>query len=63
MLRSNAQIEHQAGIGMWIGRAAFIHESQTLSAFEAAVPAEAENLHENLTTLRTSHSGAEMRYA
>jgi hypothetical protein len=50
----DAQIEHRAKIGMWIGRAAFIHESQTLSAFLAAAPAEAANLHENLSTLRTN---------
>jgi len=50
----DAQIEHRAKIGMWIGRAAFIHESQTLSAFEAAVPAAAENLHETLSTFRTN---------
>jgi len=60
----DAQIEHQAGIGMWIGRAAFIHESQTLSAFEAAAPPEAQNLHENLTTLRTNVTlEPSMRYA
>jgi hypothetical protein len=50
----DAQIEHQAKIGMWIGRAAFIHESETLSAFEAAAPPEAAALHENLSTLRTN---------
>jgi len=50
----DAQIEHRAKIGMWIGRAAFIHESQTLSAFQAAVPPAAANLHETLSTLRTN---------
>jgi hypothetical protein len=50
----DAQIEHHAGIGQWIGRAAFIHESQTLSAFLAAAPPEAENLHETLSTFRTN---------
>jgi hypothetical protein len=50
----DAQIEHKAGMGMWIGRAAFIHESQTLSAFVAAAPPEAANLHENLSTFRTN---------
>jgi hypothetical protein len=60
----DAQIEHQAKIGMWIGRAAFIHESQTLSAFEAAGPPEAANLHENLSTLRTNLTfEPSMRYA
>jgi len=60
----DAQIEHRAKIGMWIGRAAFIHESQTLSAFEAAAPAEAENLNENLSTLRTNLTlEPSMRYA
>jgi hypothetical protein len=60
----DAQIEHQAKIGMWIGRAAFIHESQTLSAFEAAAPPEAANLHENLSTLRTNLTfEPSMRYA
>lgn len=50
----DAQIEHRAGIGTWIGRAAFIHERQTLSAFAAAAPPEAANLHETLSTLRTN---------
>ena len=50
----DAQIEHRAKIGMWIGRAAFIHESQTLSAFVAAAPPEAANLHETLSTFRTN---------
>jgi hypothetical protein len=50
----DAQIEHQAKIGMWIGRAVFIHESQTLSAFAAAAPPEAANLHETLSTFRTN---------
>jgi hypothetical protein len=50
----DAQIEHKAKVGMWIGRAAFIHESQTLSAFLAAAPPEAANLHETLSTLRTN---------
>lgn len=60
----DAQIEHKAGIGMWIGRAAFIHESQTLSAFLAAAPPEAANLHENLSTFRTNLSfEPSLRYA
>ena len=50
----DAQIEHHAGCGTWIGRAAFIHESQTLSAFLASAPPGAANLHENLSTLRTN---------
>jgi hypothetical protein len=50
----DAQIEHKAKIGMWIGRAAFIHERQTLSAFLAAAPPGAANLHETLSTLRTN---------
>ena len=50
----DAQVEHHAGSGMWIGRAAFIHESQTLGAFEAADPAGSEKLKENLSTLRTN---------
>ena len=50
----DAQIEHKAKIGMWIGRAAFIHESQTLSAFLAAAPPGAASLHETLSTLRTN---------
>jgi hypothetical protein len=50
----DAQIEHLAKIGMWIGRAAFIHESQTLSAFVAAAPPGAANLHETLSTFRTN---------
>ncbi|HEY8830989.1 MAG TPA: hypothetical protein VIM21_00640 [Gemmatimonadaceae bacterium] len=50
----DAQIEHRAGTSMWIGRAAFIHESQTLSSFMASAPPGAANLHENLSTLRTN---------
>ncbi|HYU52139.1 MAG TPA: hypothetical protein VEK37_04315, partial [Gemmatimonadaceae bacterium] len=50
----DAQIEHRSGIGMWIGRAAFIHERQTLTASIAAGPPEASNLHETLSTLRTN---------
>src|SRR5450759_3414748 len=48
----DAQIEHSAKIGMWIGRAAFIHERQTLSAFAAT--GEAANLNETLSTFRTN---------
>jgi hypothetical protein len=48
----DAQIEHKANIGMWIGRAAFIHERQTLSAFQAT--GESANLNETLSTLRTN---------
>jgi hypothetical protein len=50
----DAQIEHHAGTGTWIGRAAFIHERQTLFAFAAADPPEAANLHETLSTLRAN---------
>jgi hypothetical protein len=50
----DAQLEHKTGIGELIGRAAFIHESQTLSAFLAS--AEAENLHETLSTFRANVS-------
>jgi len=50
----DAQIEHRSGFGTWIGRAAFIHERETLAAFTAAAPPEAANLHETLSTLRTN---------
>jgi hypothetical protein len=50
----DAQIEHRSGIGVWIGRAAFIHERQTLNAFMSAAPAGATDLHENLSTLRAN---------
>lgn len=50
----DAQLEHHVGNATWIGRAAYIHESQTLSAFTAAEPAQAENLHETLSTFRTN---------
>ncbi len=50
----DAQIEHKAGSAMWIGRAAFIHESQTLTAFESADPAASANLKNNLSTFRTN---------
>ena len=60
----DAQVEHQAKTGMWIGRAAFIHESQTLSGFLAAAPPEAANLHETLSTFRTNLTfEPSMRYA
>ena len=50
----DAQLESKTGIGMWIGRAAFIHERETLAAFLAAAPPGASTLHETLSTLRTS---------
>lgn len=50
----DAQVEHHAAAGTWIGRAAFIRERQTLSAFAAAAPPEAANLRETLSTLRTN---------
>jgi len=50
----DAQLEHHTGSSTWIGRAAFIHESQTLSAFVAADPPTAETLHETLSTFRTN---------
>ena len=60
----DAQIEHHAGTTMWIGRAAFIHERETLSAFLAAAPPEATSLHETLSTFRTSLSfEPSLRYA
>lgn len=60
----DAQIEHQAAMGTWIGRAAYIHERQTLSAFAAATPAEATNARQNLSTFRTNLSfEPSLRYA
>jgi hypothetical protein len=50
----DAQLEHKSSFGMWIGRAAYIHESKTLSAFTEADPVEAENLHETLSTFRAN---------
>jgi hypothetical protein len=50
----DAQVEHRATFGTWIGRATYIHERQTLSAFAAADPAEAEKLHETLSTIRAN---------
>ena len=50
----DAQIEHKSGIGVWIGRAGFIHERETLAGFLAAAPAGAARLHETLSTLRTN---------
>src|SRR6478672_9741701 len=52
----DAQLEHKSGIGMWVGRAAFIHESETLAGFLAAGTPGAASLHENLSTLRTNLS-------
>ena len=52
----DAQLEHKSGIGMWIGRAAFIHESETLAGFLAAGTPGAASLHENLSTVRTNLS-------
>lgn len=50
----DAQLEHQAQSGTWIGRAAYMHERQTLGAFIGADPAGAEQLHETLSTLRAN---------
>lgn len=50
----DATVEHQSGTHVWIGRAAFIHERQTLNAFEAADPAEAERSRETLSTFRAN---------
>lgn len=50
----DAQLERQAKSGTWIGRAAYMHESQTLGAFVQADPAGAEQLHETLSTLRAN---------
>jgi hypothetical protein len=52
----DAQLEHKSGIGMWIGRAAFTHESETLAGFLAAGTPGATSLHENLSTVRTNLS-------
>ena len=60
----DAQIEHTAGSGTWIGRGAFIHETQTLSGFAEQDPAGSENLRGNLSTLRTNLTfEPSMRYA
>ena len=60
----DAQLEHRSGTATWIGRAAFIHEGETLTAFTTAAPAEAANLHENLSTLRANVSfEPSIRYA
>lgn len=50
----DAQLEHKSGIGMLIGRAAFIHESERLNGFLATTPAGAAALQENLSTLRAN---------
>ena len=60
----DAQVEHTAGSGTWIGRGAFIHERQTLSGFAGEDPAGSENLRGNLSTLRTNLTfEPSMRYA
>jgi hypothetical protein len=58
----DAQVEHQMGSQVWIGRASFMHERQTLNAFEAAD--EAERSRENLSTFRANLSfQPSMRYS
>jgi hypothetical protein len=50
----DGQLEHKSSLGMWIGRASYIHESETLSAFIDKDPAEAEKLDETLSTVRAN---------
>ena len=52
----DAQLEHKLGMGMLIGRAAWIHEQQTLNASYTASPAESENLKNTLDTYKLNLS-------
>jgi hypothetical protein len=63
-LAVDAQLEHTAAVGTFIGRGVFIHESQTLSGFVAEDPPGSENLRGNLSTLRANLTfEPSMRYA
>ncbi len=52
----DAQLEQKVGTGMLIGRASYIHENQTLSAFSAA--AASQNLSNTLSTYKVNFSYA-----
>ena len=52
----DAQVEEKVGEGAMIGRAAFIHEKQTLNGALAASPPTAEFLSNTLKTFRASAS-------
>lgn len=50
----DAQVEQKVGKAMWIGRAAYIHETQHLDASASGSAPTAERVNENLATLRAS---------
>ena len=50
----DAQVEQKAGTATWIGRAAYIHETQHLDASASGAAPTAERVNENLATLRAS---------
>ena len=52
----DAQVEQKAGSGMVVGRATYIHESQTLPAFFAASPATSTNATNTLNTYKVNLS-------
>lgn len=53
---ADAQIEQPAGTGTLIGRATYIHESQTLAGSLAAAPPTAENAKNTLSAVRVNVS-------
>lgn len=50
----DAQVEQKVGTATWIGRAAYIHETQHLDASAGGSAPTAERVNENLATLRAS---------
>lgn len=54
----DAQLERKAGNGMLIGRASYIHESQTLSAFYGATPALAQKVTNTISTQKVNFTYA-----
>ena len=54
----DAQLEQQIGTGMLIGRASYIHESQTLPAYYAAIPPTSQNPSNTLNTYKINLSYA-----
>jgi len=50
----DAQVEQKVGTATWIGRAAYIHETQHLDASASGSAPTAERVNENLATLRAS---------
>ena len=54
----DAQLERKVGDGMLIGRASYIRENQTLSAFYGATPAAAQNIKNTISTQKVNFTYA-----